>query len=79
MNIEEKPGPVFGVRAGWPVQKDHFALVPALVGLADVGQVEGSLSERRIWTDTRHSLLVPHTHMRGVQVVPDVDWNVAIL
>lgn len=39
MNIEMKPRSILmGVRR--PVEEDNLALVPALVGFSDVGQVE---------------------------------------
>lgn len=52
-----KPGAIF-VRIGRSVEEDYLALVPALVTLTDIGQVEASEAVWRVRGHSGHSPLV---------------------
>lgn len=78
VNVEVEPGAVL-VRVGRAVEEDHLALVPALVTLLDVGQVETGEAVRTLSGHPRHSALVALTAVRRVAVVPDVDGNLQAL
>lgn len=78
VNVEVEPGAVL-VRVGRAVEEDHLALVPALVTLLDVGQVETGEAVRTLSGHPRHSALVALAAVRRVAVVPDVDGNLQAL
>lgn len=67
---EVEPGSIVpGIRR--PVREDHPALVPSLVALADVGQIDASLAVASGCSVLQkvHATLEPETHRR-VSVVP---------
>lgn len=62
-----------------PVQEHDFALVPALIRLANIRQVEGRRTELRIGGYPRHSSLVAFAAVRRIVFVPDVDGQLLAL
>lgn len=61
------------------IEEDNFALVPALIALSDVGQIETRQAVRRIRTDTADPPLVALAAVSWIAVIPDVDRNVLTL
>lgn len=57
------------------IEEHDLALVPALIDLADICQVERCGAERRVGRDTRHTALVALAAVRRIVFVPDVDGD----
>lgn len=55
---------------GWSVEHDYLALVPSLVRLVHVAEIE-----RGRLPGERHPALVAFAHVRRIAIVPDVDGN----
>lgn len=79
MYIQKEPGAVFRVRARGSVQEHDLALVPALIRLLNPRQIERRFAVWRVGTDAWDAVFVARADMRWIEVVPDVDRNVAIL
>lgn len=78
MHIQVEPGAVF-VFVWGAIEKHDLALIPALVGLPDVRQVEGRCPIWRIWRHAGHSSLIPLAAVGRVTLVPDVDRDLLTL
>lgn len=78
MHVEVEPGAIL-VLVGRAVEEHHLALVPALVGLADAGEVEAGGAVGRVGRHARHAALVALAAVRRVALVPDVDGDVLAL
>lgn len=73
-----EPGAVL-VLIGRSIQEHHFAFVPALVGLLDVGQIERGGAVLRIGGHARDAAHVAVTAVRRIVLVPDVDGDLLTL
>lgn len=62
-----------------PVQVEDLALVPALVVLPDVGQVEGGQAVRGVLRHPGRAPLVRVLHVGVITLIPDVDGNLVVL
>jgi hypothetical protein len=62
------------VRVRRTVKEHDFALIPTLVRLADVSEIERGETVWRIRGHSTHAALVALTAVCRVAVVPDVDW-----
>lgn len=66
-----KPGTVL-VTVGRPVEEDDLALVPSLIALADIRQIEASLAVRRVLVHLRDTALVSLATVGRIRLVPYV-------
>lgn len=56
-----------------------LVILPALIRLANVRQVKGGGSVRRVWGYAGDTTLVSLAAVGGVALIPDVDWNLLSL
>lgn len=78
VDIQMVPGTVL-MLVGQPVEEHHLTLVPTLVALLDVGEVEGGQAVVRALVHAGHPALVRVVVVRGVVVVPDVHRHIESL
>lgn len=78
MDVQVKPRAVL-VLVGRPVQEHDFALVPALIRLPDIRQVQGRRTELGVRRHPGDASLVALTAVRRVVLVPDVDGQLLAL
>lgn len=62
-----------------PVQVEDLALIPALVVLPDIGQVEGGQAVRGVLRHPGRAPLIRVLHVGVITLVPDVDGNLVML
>ena len=75
VDVKVEPGAVV-VLVWRSVEEHHLALIPALVRLADVSEVERCLAIAGLWTDPRYTTLVLVGRVRRVVLIPDVHRNI---
>lgn len=75
MHVQVEPGSILVLVRG-AVEEDHLTLVPALVRLTDVREVEACGSVGGVRRHPRHPAFVPLPAVRWVALVPNVDWDV---
>lgn len=75
VDIQVEPGAVL-VLVWCSVEKNNLALIPALVRLSDVSEVEGGLAIAGLWIDPCYATLVLVGGVRRVVLIPDVHRNI---
>lgn len=75
MNVQVEPGAILVLVRG-AVEEHHLALVPSLVRLADVREVEAGRAVRGVSGHAGHSPLVTVAAVSRVALVPDVDRDI---
>lgn len=73
VDIQVEPGTVL-VTVRRPVEEDDLALVPSLIALADVSQVEARHAIRWIRRNSRDSTFVTFATVGRIRLVPYVYW-----
>ena len=71
MNVQVEPRSIF-MRVGWSVEEDHLTLVPSLIGLTNICEIERSEPVGWVRTDSRHSAFITLSTVGGITVVPYV-------
>ena len=64
---------------GLSVEEEHFAIVPASVGIVDPGQDQAGLAVLASRFDLGHAPLVLRGRVLRVVVVPNIKWNLSAL
>lgn len=72
VHVQMEPRAVL-VLIGRSIQEHHFALVPALIRLLDVGEIQRGSAVRRVGGHARYAAHVAVAAVRRIVLVPDVD------
>lgn len=73
MNIQMIPRSIL-MLVGRSIQKHDLTLIPSLIGLAYVGEIQWCSAEWRISGNLWHASLISLAAVRWIVLVPDVDW-----
>lgn len=78
MDVQVEPSSVLVLVRG-SIQKHDLALIPALVRLANVGEIQRGSAERRVRRDARNTSFVSLSAVGWIAFIPNVDRSLLSL